>query len=65
MTEITHDKRGWPHLNCPSGQPMGWLGSRFWICTCRKCLHANGEPRGKRTSGTIWVADEATGIKKG
>jgi hypothetical protein len=51
--EITHDKRGWPHLDCPAGHPMGWLGSRFWICT-----------KDRNGKGTIWVSSETTTIKR-
>ncbi len=27
-------------LRCPRGKPMGWLGSLFWICSCRGCKAA-------------------------
>ena len=46
---ITHDRRGWPHLNCPKRHAMWWLGSRFWIC---------------ESCHVIYVSSEATAIKR-
>lgn len=39
-----HPSPYWQHnapLACPKRHPMGWLGSRFWLCTHCKTIYVS------------------------